>query len=101
MKRYKLGIQEVRSSIVETQNNSLIIRVDQKMIEDPEGEWVKWEDVKVAVTAFNDWVEWGLWPITDGKMKCNCEEMYEQTKYAHAGGSKAEWFCPAHGYKRR
>jgi len=35
-----------------------------------------------------------------GNPECNCEEMYEETKYAHADGSIEEWSCPAHGYKR-
>lgn len=48
MKRYNIGTQSVRSSIMETDESGkpiLIIRVDQKMIEHPEGEWVKREDV--------------------------------------------------------
>jgi len=68
-------------------------------IEDPNGEWVKWDDVKDAVTAYNDWIDRGLWPV--GSAVCNCEEMHESVRYAWGDGSAAEWFCPAHGYKKR
>jgi len=71
---------------------------DVDMVENPVGDWVKWEDIKGSAKAYNDWVDRG-WPVGDST-KCNCEEMYEVVKYAHADGSDAVWFCPSHGYKK-
>ena len=67
------------------QRYEFIREIDGSSIEeDPNGDWVKWEDVKGMVDV-----------------KCNCEEMFERVKYAFADGSDADWFCPAHGYKKR
>lgn len=45
------------------------------MIEEPEGEWVRWEDVE------------GL--------ECNCAEK------SSGWPLPDHWICPAHGYKKR
>jgi len=91
------------------------------MIEEPDGLWVKWEDVKTKIvlirtlkeeinrlkTITGTGAESPKGIIIKGEalkveeMKCNCEEMFEAVKYLWADGSDANWFCPAHGYKKR
>ena len=54
--------------------------------EEPNGEWVKWEDVKDMV-----------------KIPCTCEEMADKSDYEDHPNIHLPpfWICPAHGYKRR
>ena len=59
------------------------IKNASKMVEDPQGEWVKWEDVKAVEGQVLESIE----------LKCNCEEMVAHHAYS--------WICPAHGYKKR
>ena len=78
-------------------------------IEDPQGEWVKWEDAeklqdetyKVGYfTGENTKKVRAADHQTEGQglgakgLKCNCEEMYDT-------GYIGSWFCEAHGYKKR
>ncbi len=63
--------------------------------EDPEGEWVRYVDVKLAVESYNGWVERGIWK-EDG---CNCA-MKSEELLARGGNLIETWICPAHGYKR-
>jgi len=94
MKRYK-----IRGPIGE------ITRLDLCFMElKADGEWVKWEDAKDAITAYEDWIERGLWPIDKGAL-CNCGEKVMETTLALGNSSdrehRIEWICPAHGYKKR
>ena len=92
MKRYSLSDGGIRGNF------------DLVMSEHRIGEWVKWKDVKGAVTAFNDWVERGIWPVDRGAA-CNCAENVMITTTAFGSLLEkqrgTEWICPAHGYKKR
>lgn len=74
MKRYKMMPKYTHLSPISDTERCGAILADP--IEDPNGEWVKWENVKDMHI----------------NVACNCEEMYDQRAY---------WFCPAHGYKKR
>ena len=65
-----------------------------------DGEWVKYEDVKKKVEAYDDWVERGIWiaRITD-PIICNCYEHSQVEMGESCVG--ITWVCPAHGYKER
>lgn len=57
-------------------------------IEDPDGEWVRYEDVKLMIETKPP-------EITIESIECNCFHMVhlEEVK-------KTSWICPAHGYKK-
>jgi len=60
------------------------MEIDNKMIEDPDGKWVRYDDVKGMVEG----------QVLEVKsVECNCKEMFDK----HA----CNWICPAHGYKKR
>ena len=121
MKRYKL---KIRSMSVDTftQCLSTMQLPDPEAIEDPDGEWVKYEDVcdllnnlghSVSVVGFHDRIKRLETHLQPGikTPECNCLEM---TKHKPASLSKNNlfgdsllpqspdhWICPAHGYKKR
>ena len=67
---------------------------DKVLVEDPNGEWVKWRDHQEDFFRFTEIYEKR---IRELKAKiggeCNCRESQELICYW--------WICPAHGYKRR
>ena len=75
------------------------------MLNDLDGEWVKYGDVKKKVEAYDDWVERGIWiaRITD-PIICNCYE-HSQVEMSESWYGRSfvgiTWVCPAHGYKER
>ena len=83
MKRYKKLI----TTIPYMRNPKSIfmeqMEIDNKMVEHPQGKWVKWEDIKAVEGQVLESIE----------LKCNCGEMLAHHSYS--------WICPAHGYKKR
>ena len=86
------------------------IKSESEMVEDPQGEWVKREDVmNLQSQAYETGYYAGenaekitghIQAIDNLKgclgakgLKCNCDEMFIN----HA----CNWICPAHGYKKR
>ena len=85
------------------------------MIEEPDGEWVKWEDVEERIREaykegyftgqnnanFID-MTFSSNPSKIDNVKCNCEEKAKgkQGEYPNMI-MESWWVCPAHGYKRR
>ena len=86
MKKLKDFIKSLFESPITPEEIDNIIR---KAISD---EWRKEFDVKGLV---------GVQGLECSSLECNCEAMYENVEYAWACGELAEWFCPAHGYKKR
>ncbi len=71
--------------------------MEDMMIEDDSGEWVKREDIE-GILQYKDQLQ-GYKLEAEG-LKCNCE--YESER--REGFSSKEllsWICPAHGYKKR
>jgi len=74
-----------------------------EMKEDPDGEWVRWENVKERIReAYKEGYFTGQNSgdiKIKGEMlnypKCNCEKM------ARDALPGSYWLCPIHGYKRR
>ena len=84
------------------------MEIENKMVEHPQGEWIKWEDVenlqsqayetgyftgenteKVRAAGYRQ--PEGILEIKEPK--CNCvEKLRAQRNW---------WICPAHGYKKR
>ena len=58
------------------------------MLNDLDGEWVKYEDVKEAIGIFNDWRDGNL-----PQVECICRKASLDLF--------SNWICPAHGYKKR
>jgi len=95
MKRYTSAPnQNIRNMIVR------YLEMEDVVIEDLDGEWVKYDDVKEQTDkAFKDGY-WSGYRLGDDvvsteplSVECNCEERCEELwQY---------WQCPAHGYKRR
>ena len=84
------------------------MKIENKMIENPQGRWVKWEDVMNLqsqayetgyFTGENTEKVRAAGHQTEGQglgakgLKCNCDEMFINHAY--------NWICPAHGYKKR
>ena len=71
------------------------------LMEDPNGEWVRHEDVSKAI---NEASETGYFTGQNSQklamefksesVKCNCDKMFKEY-YVDS------WMCPAHGYKKR
>ena len=76
MKRYDL------------EDTSYCGRGEYGMVEDPDGEWIKYEDVKEAIGIFNDWRDGNL-----PQVECICRKASLDLF--------SNWICPAHGYKER
>lgn len=108
MKRYRLG------------DTTALCDPEDEMVEDPDGEWVKWEDAEKEIkTAYKSGyftgqnsrigsLELGTWNVCtcdnvpcscgnaiDSSPECNCEERSSGWPLPES------WICPAHGYKRR
>lgn len=85
MKRYNMKVGHKGSSVFTT-----IVTAN----EEPDGEWVRYEDVEgLAFTQNIEGVE-----LECESVECNCGDMVER-----ATGRAARpfvWICPAHGYKR-
>ena len=66
------------------------------LFEDPDGEWVKYEDVKLYADGF------GFGSRFIESIECNCLKEAEEAKAARNQGIgwPDAWICPAHGYKR-
>ena len=84
MKRYK----KLTTTIPYMRNPKSIfmeqMEIDNKMIEDPDGEWVRYDDVEGMVEG----------QVFEAKgLECNCGEMLRN--------GRNWWICPAHGYKKR
>ena len=84
MKRYK----KLTDTIHYMKNPESIfmeqMEVDNKMVEHPYGEWVKYKDVEGMVEGQ---------VLESIELKCNCgEKLRDQRNW---------WICPAHGYKKR
>ena len=89
------------------------LEIENSMIEDPNGEWVKYEDVGDEIDKVYDIGYRAGYinrPIADqfnpgsGTIKCNCEEEAYTAGFNQNGRSpirKDYWICPAHGYKKR
>ena len=67
-------------------------RIESKMFEDPNGEWIKYEDVKL-------WIEIKPPHIEIQSVECNCYEYSKRLMYKSC--ISISWVCPAHGYKER
>jgi hypothetical protein len=102
MKRYKLILDLVKNAL----SSSTI-----GMFEDPEGEWVKFEDVKKEIERARIILRCQTEELYRGGPPCICEEMqheyiYEYSPDGHGSPQIKErrppiWICPAHGYKKR
>ena len=74
-------------------------------IEDTNGEWVKYEDVKTdrdeIVAHYEKRIDrlYGLSQYPDTSCQCNCYE-YSQVDMGISCAGMG-WVCPAHGYKER
>ena len=63
------------------------------MSEDPQGEWVKWEDHKKESFRFTEIYEKRIRELKAKiGQECNCKEKYKEAW---------QWICSVHGYKRR
>lgn len=100
MKRYKLMAAAIAPKKL---TGAVVDHWEYKHIEDPDGKWVKWEDVQKEMdelykTAYIEGydnaklAEGFTKSMVAGNVECNCEEKYPDNFH---------WFCPAHGYKRR
>ncbi len=76
---------------------------DRQMVEYPEGEWVKWEDVEKET---HEAYKAGYFTGQNSEIlsqslgiECNCVEM----AHGIVSGKRVDhpWMCPAHGYKKR
>lgn len=67
------------------------------MREIPDGEWVRWDDVK-GILQYKDQLKG--YTLESGGLKCNCEYESERREGFISDELKS-WICPAHGYKRR
>ena len=92
MKRYKLGIAQTEYDLWE-------------LSEDPDGEWVKWEDVE-GILQYKDQLKG--YTLETATMKCNCKEELNAMKHGRKSETigddvvlTSSWICPAHGYKKR
>jgi len=67
-----------------------------KLEEDPNGEWVKYEDAQKEIdAAFQIGQELGrVGTLEVQSVECNCIECANNPHFDW-------WVCPAHGYKRR
>ena len=99
MKRYKMIPKYTHLSPISDTERCGAILADP--IEDPEGEWVKWEDVEnllnnlghnASVAGFHHRIS----QIEDVQ-ECNCAEHI----YTDVPLGPTTWICSAHGYKRR
>ena len=115
MKRYKK--QKIRIPIPD-KGSFGAVDIDSKMIEDPEGEWVKYEDVEKEIkeaykrgyfTGQNSemLVNNNFTMLQPGlkiqPIECNCEIKSRIMKSQGPIEYKQidpDWICPAHGYKR-
>ena len=92
-------------------NMPVVDHYELKVEEDPNGEWVKWEDANESLEARAHLVSEMAILATGYELQikalnkppeCNCAKMLAR---AMASGKSAdcstEWICPAHGYKRR
>ena len=93
MKRYNMAINHIGGAIFAT-------RI--KASEDPDGEWVRYEDVQrlLDVGGHSDSGE-----FTElESVECNCVERFKEVRVSLDAGRLADvrrgWVCPAHGYKR-
>jgi len=81
---------------------------------DPQGEWVKWEDVKrliSKITVSDQGIVFSEYELPefkpeDKKEKCNCQEMFDKSVDLEINHKTRlhlsdEWVCPIHGYKKR
>ena len=112
MKRYKLmvswiGNEVTRERLVaeryETRTEMGVShKVEGFMSGDPQGEWVKREDVegieklgfgRVHCALCGSDLSKGNHSSTCELNGCNCDEMFINHAY--------NWICPAHGYKKR
>lgn len=89
MKRYNPRIVYPIDAIID------LDKCDTEFNEDPDGEWVRWEDIK-GILQYKDQLKG--YTLEPAGLKCNCEEMAE--------GEPLRifpyfWICPVHGYKRR
>lgn len=76
-------------------------------IEDSDGEWIRYADVKNAVEAHADWVECGVWCDDKVDKKCVCNDISKavlpklnENHQSDEPRPDFSWVCPAHGYKR-
>lgn len=92
MKRYRTNVSWTEFGSIDRKPCCTDIKMD--MVEDPNGEWVKWEDVmgwdEQAIKEY-----WSTCHFIPGDhikddYECNCKVMADNI-----------WICPAHGYKRR
>ena len=96
------------------------IEVESKMVEHPEGEWVKWEDIQDYIHDYRNAIikprrfYSAMEDIKDIKKRleqlekdcdcccpqpdCNCAERAASCTH---NPLHTWWVCPAHGYKRR
>lgn len=89
---------------------------------DPQGKWVKWEDVEKYIENIRDHIEDNFQPkipSSDKTKECDCARMMAlmkttaeegfslkytvRDKYNMEVANKQEgwWICPVHGYKKR
>ena len=108
MRRYK----KLTTRIPSPEKGGLgAIDIDNVMVEDSNGEWIKWEDVK-GILQYKDQLKGYTICTCDNvsctcgrpiigsleiKSKCNCAEHV----YTDVPLGPTTWICPAHGYKRR
>ena len=65
------------------------------LTEDANGEWVQWKDSKDELFRISEIYEKRIRELkVQVGQECNCEKMYNYDK-------RIDWFCPAHGYKKR
>jgi len=100
MKRYKI------CGIIGASTSNPIGRLPCKMIVDPNGEWVKYEDViESEDQAFlAGQIGWLRTPHDSQELKaavCNCEAKSQTRNVAWPSHFIECWICPAHGYKQR
>ena len=72
--------------------------------EDPDGAWVKYEDIELYITPAQLTPMWDPlpMPITLTTIpECNCEIQSElrKTRGPQYNSIDHDWICPAHGYK--
>ena len=100
MKRYKLKMFAVSPQAAGKPflglNEPIVDHFEPRMVEDPEGEWVKYEDVK-GILQYKDQLKG--YTLAGSIPKCNCKEFMDLYE-GRSGTHHRSWICPAHGYKK-
>ena len=73
--------------------------------EDPEGEWVKWEDANAEMAWTREIYQNQILELKVRKQpECTCGVEADAMGIMPDGSGafrKSSWVCPAHGYKKR